>query len=544
MKDHLIDAATGQLVVDGEPYLIRGIELHNSTSSSAEYLQPLWGRFAGAGVNTVLAPVSWELVEPLEGEFDFGLVDAMLAGAREHGLKLVLLWFGSWKNGSSSYTPAWVKLNPSRFPLQIDEGGTPLDNLSPFSAANREADAAAFAAFMEHLSRVDSRERTVIMVQVENEVGLLGAARSHGTDAVAAWEAPVPATLVDALRTGASPHVAAPDEPSPPTWESLTGEADRKAELFMAWHYAAYVQHVAAAGQERHDIPLFVNAWLDSIVPDKSRSADVAFAGGQAPGVFPSGGPLPHVSVAWKLAAPSIAFLAPDVYFGDFEVPFKGYADTNTTLFVPEMRADGHGVSYTFLAIGKYGAIGVSPFGFDSLDDDDTVDLRRTYAQLAALEKDILSAQTQDRVRGFRVSARGEETLTLGRYEFVIKAHTERGDGETFGYGLLLQSDAHTFIAAGHNFTVDLRPRGDQSVAILQADELVIRNGELVSQRRLNGDETSAGTRIRVSDNPARVHGFMPSSGTPFGVVRFAVYSRERGEAAKSQCVRGGGVVR
>ncbi|QOV41256.1 DUF5597 domain-containing protein [Streptomyces ferrugineus] len=533
MKDHRIDTTTGQLVVNGEPYLIRGIELHNSTSSSAEYLQPLWERIADAGVNTVLAPVSWELVEPHEGQFDFTLVDAMLSGAREHRLKLVLLWFGSWKNGSSSYTPAWVKLNPSRFPLQTDETGTPLDNLSPFSAANREADATAFAAFMEHLARVDSHDKTVIMVQVENEVGLLGASRSHGADAAAAWEASVPAPLVDALRAGAFPHVRTPDTPSTPTWDSLTGDADRTAELFMAWHYAAHVQHVAAAGQERYDIPLFVNAWLDSIVPAEFRSEDAAFAGGQTPGVFPSGGPLPHVSAAWKLAAPSIAFLAPDVYFGDFEVPLKGYADTNTTLFVPEMRADSHGVSHSFLAIGKYGAIGVSPFGFDSLNDDDTLDLRRTYAQLAALEKDILTAQTQDRVRGFRVSDREEETLTLGPYEFVVKASTARSDGETVGYGLLLQSDEHTFIAAGHNFTVAPRTRGGQPVGLLQADELVIRNGALIPRRRLNGDETSAGTRIRIAGNPARIHGgFIFATQTLPGLVRFSLYYRAKSHEA------------
>ncbi|MFJ9707283.1 DUF5597 domain-containing protein [Streptomyces sp. NPDC101234] len=528
MKDHYIDAVTGQLVVDGDPFLIRGIELHNSTSSSAEYLQPLWERFAGAGVNTVLAPVSWELVEPREGEFDFGLVDAMLTGAREHGLKLVLLWFGSWKNGSSSYTPVWVKRNPYRFPLQFDAAGIPLDNLSPFSAANRDADAAAFAAFMEHLARVDGREKTVIMVQVENEVGLLGAARSHGADAAAAWEAPVPAPLVDALRSGASPHVRAPLEPSAPTWGALTGDADRTAELFMAWHYATYIQHVAAAGRAHHDIPLFVNAWLDSIVPDESSRADVVFAGGQAPGVFPSGGPLPHVSAVWKLAAPAIAFLAPDVYFGDFEIPFKNYADTNTALFVPEMRADAHGVSHSFLAIGKYGAIGVAPFGFDSLGVDEARDLRRTYAQLAALETEILRAQTQDRVCGFRVRAGEEEPITFGRYEFVIKAHKERGEGEPLGYGLLLWSGEDTFIAAGHNFTVDLRPNGDRPVAVLQADELVAKDGELVPQRRLNGDETAAGTRIRIGENPDRVHGFMPASGSLSGVVRFSLYSRER----------------
>ncbi|CBG74691.1 MULTISPECIES: DUF5597 domain-containing protein [Streptomyces] len=534
MQHHGIDQATGQLIVGGTPYLIRGIEVHNSTSSHADYLEPVWKRCADAAVNTVLAPVSWELVEPTEGEFDFHLVDAMLSGARDHELKLVLLWFGSWKNASSSYVPAWVKLDPVRFPLQVDEAGDPLDNLSPFSTNNRDADAAAFAAFMEHLARVDGREKTVIMVQVENEVGLLGAPRSYGADAAAAWAAPVPAALAEALRNGASPYVQAPDEPSTPTWDLLTGDSDRKAELFMAWHYACYIEHVAAAGLARYDIPLFANAWLDSSVPNGSESANIAVAGGSAPGVFPSGGPLPHVSAAWKLAAPSLAFLAPDVYFGDFDIPFKRYADTNTTLFVPEMRADCHGVSHSFLAIGQYGAIGVSPFGFDSLDDDRTVELRRIYAQLAALENDILAAQPRGRVRGFRVPASKEETFALGKYEFVIRAYPEHGNGERFGYGLLLQFDDDVFIAVGDNFTVCPRSPDGRPVAILQADELVAGTGRLRPRRRLNGDETLSGTGIRIAEHPAPMHGFMATSGIPSGVVRFSLYfpGAPRGTAA------------
>ncbi|GAA4413905.1 DUF5597 domain-containing protein [Actinokineospora soli] len=518
MKHSRVDATTGRLIVDGEPYLIRGVELHNSTSSSADYLAPVWPRCTAASVNTVLAAVSWELVEPEEGTFDFGLVDAMLAGAREHGLRLVLLWFGSWKNGSSSYTPSWVKLDPDRFPLQLDAAGEPLDNLSPFNDDNRDADAAAFAAFMAHLAAVDGAERTVVMVQVENEVGLLGAARSHGGDAWAAWDAPVPSALVAALRDGGSPHVGAPADVADPSWGDLVGDDDRKAELFMAWHYAAYVEHVAAAGSVHHDVPLFVNAWLDAIVPEEADPAGIALAGGSAPGVFPSGGPLPHVAVAWRLAAPSIAFLAPDVYFGDFEVPFKAYAETNPTLFVPEMRADAHGVSHTFLAIGGYGAIGVSPFGFDSLREEDTLDLRRTYTQLAALEAEILAAQPAGRVRGFRVAEDDEVTLSLGGHDFSVQVDTG-----SVGYGLLLQLDDGAFIAAGTGFSL----RFPQSVAVLSAEELVIDDARLVPQRRLNGDETMAGTRIRVVGTPSLMHGFMLTTGTLSGVVRFSLYRRE-----------------
>ena len=110
----------------------------------------------------------------------------------------------------------------------------------------------------------------------------------------------------------------------------------------------------------------------------------------------------------------------------------------------------------------------------------------------------------------------------------MVRVHTERSDGETFGYGLLIQQDDHTFIAVGHNFTLDLNPLDGQSVAILQADELEIIDGELSAQRRLNGDETFAGTRVRVANTPARMHGFMLTTGTVSGVVRFSLFSRRK----------------
>ncbi|MEU6103695.1 DUF5597 domain-containing protein [Streptomyces flaveolus] len=194
-------------------------------------------------------------------------------------------------------------------------------------------------------------------------------------------------------------------------------------------------------------------------------------------------------------------------------------------MFVPETRADSHGVSYSFLAIGTYGAIGMAPFGADSLTDEDTLELRRTYAQMEALEKDILRAQTRGRLRGFRVTGNEEETVTLGTHRFQVRRHTEQGPGADHGYGLLLGVDEHTYIAVGHNFTLTSLPRDGRPVAVLRADELAITNGALVPRRRLNGDETGANTQIRIAAEPSRIHGFMPASGNPSGVVRFSVYS-------------------
>ena len=97
-------------------------ELRNSNSTSPDYLKPIWPRMVAMHVNTVLSAVQWEVVEPQEGKFDFSLVDTQIRDAQSYNLRLIFLWFGSWKNGVSSYVPAWVKTNQTRFPRVAGQG--------------------------------------------------------------------------------------------------------------------------------------------------------------------------------------------------------------------------------------------------------------------------------------------------------------------------------------------------------------------------------------------------------------------------------------
>lgn len=514
-----------QLVVDGAPFLVLGGELHNSSASSLSYLHPIWPRLAALGLNTVLATVSWELTEPEEGAFDFALVDGLLHEARRHGLRLVLLWFGSWKNGTSSYAPAWVKRDTRRFPRAALGDGTPVEVLSTLAEANWQADARAFAALTRHLRAVDGEAHTVIMVQVENEVGLLGDSRDRSAAAEAAFAAPVPPALLAHLERHAAELAPEVRERwragAAGAWEEVFGAGPATDELFMAWHYASYVERVAAAGKAEYDLPLFVNAWLNAAAPLPGVPA-----GGPLPGHYPSGGPLPHVLDVWQAGAPSISLLAPDIYFGDYEDWCRRYTRRGNPLFIPEMRRSAEGVRSMFAAVAEYGAIGVSPFAIDSLDAPEDEPLRACYALLRQLAPLVLAHQGTGAMAGFQLdAARPRLVRQMGGYELEIELAHGFGARSEHGYGLIVATGPDTFVGAGYGFQVAFRPAspGPAQVGILAVDEGELRDGRWVPGRRLNGDETASGTRWSFPP-PVPVAGLLPLLGAGTGIARCTLY--------------------
>jgi beta-galactosidase GanA len=309
------------MIVDGKPFLMLAGELRNSTTSSLEFMKPVWSKLEALHLNTVLAAVQWELMEPKPGQFDFTLVDAQIQAAQDHNLRLAFLWFGSWKNGESSYPPAWVKTNLDRFPRAQTKDGKNTLTLSTLSAANVDADSRAFAALMRHVKETDSHHR-VIMIQVENEVGLLGDSRDRSAAANKAFSEPVPRELLDymtshkdALYPEFRKAWEAAGAKTSGTWEEVFGKAPYTDEIFMAWNYARYVGRVAAAGKAEYSVPMYVNTWCSM--------------GDRPPGTYPSGGPLPHVADLWKVGAPAIDFRSPDLHSLNFSDWVNWYHPTS-----------------------------------------------------------------------------------------------------------------------------------------------------------------------------------------------------------------------
>ncbi|MCX6618752.1 MAG: DUF5597 domain-containing protein [Acidobacteria bacterium] len=478
-----------QLIVDGKPFLMLAGELRNSSSSSLEYMKPIWPKLARMHLNTVLAVVSWESIEAQEGKFDFALVDGLLRGARANSLRLVLLWFGSWKNGISRYTPPWVKANQERFPLVQMKGGKTLEILSTLSAANRDADARAFAALMRHIRQEDSAQRTVIMVQLENEVGVLGDSRDRSPAANEAFAGPAPAELLEYLRKHRDTLLPefrrvweAAGSRTSGTWEEVFGKSLAADEIFMAWNYARYINRVAEAGKAEYRLPMFVNAWI--VQPED-----------KGPGDYPSGGPVDHVHDVWRAGAPLIDILAPDIYLPNFPELVARYSRAANPAFIPESRAGAAGAANAFYAFGQHGAMGYSPFGIEEREDPEKGPIPKAYAVLAQLAPQILEHQSKGSIAAVWLNKeQPAQKLQLGNYTLNIELRrTRRAPGllPEVGSGIFIAAGPDEYIAAGTDVQITFSPNtpGPPIAGLATVEEGTYVNGRWVAGRVLNGDE-------------------------------------------------------
>lgn len=490
-----------QLIVNNKPFLILGGELGNSSASSLQYMKPIWPKLKQMHLNTVLTPVYWELIEPEEGNFNFSLLDTIISDARANDLHLILLWFGAWKNSMSSYAPAWVKTDQKRFPRAQKQDGSGMEILSAFSNNNVEADKEAFTALMKHVKEVDAAHSTVIMVQVENETGMLEEAREYASAATAAFKSEVPEGLMNYLQKNKNSLVpefkerwAANGYLTKGTWQQVFGKSLETDEIFQAWYYAKYTNEVAQAGKATYNIPMYVNAALNY----KNVK----------PGQYPSAGPLPHLMNIWQAAAPAIDILSPDFYNPYFKHYNDLYTRANNPLFIPEIRFESSDAAKVFYAIGHYNAIGFSPFSIESTNKPEEEPITKSYKILEQLTPAILKYGAAGKMDGVLLDTQTKkQTLALGNYELTVShdytlgwsPDAKKPDWPTSG-GLVIQTAADEFIIAGTGIVItfttgdNVNPR----VGILQADEGEYINGQWVTGRRMNGDQTHQGRHIRI----------------------------------------------
>lgn len=527
-QSQLVGAGAGrQLQVDGKPFFILGGELGNSSASSEADIKRIFPKLNSMGLNTVLVPAYWDLLEPQEGKFDFSLVDATIREAEANNLKVVFLWFGAWKNSMSCYAPEWFKVDCRRFPRARTKQGKPLEIASAFSENVLNADKKAFENLLNHINKVDTRH-TVIMLQIENEIGMLESARDYSSEATRLFNAPVPQDLISYLKANKKslhPDFRARWEAAGSklkgSWADLFGTDLYAEEIFMAYHYATYVQHLAKTARRLTQMPLYVNAALNSR--------------GRQPGQYPSAGPLAHLVDVWRCAAPSLDFISPDIYDPGFEQWVSRYAMPGNPLFVPEMRLCEDNGAQAFYAFGEHNALGVSPFPIENGNVDGK--LKKAYATLNSLTP-ILTSHTARHGMLFE-SASDERTWLedgvriTARHFFTLPWDSRATDGSKWpaAGAMLIRLAPMEYILAGSGVVMTFQGQDEAAassaaqaklgedgfaatgskqeaastwtatkrIGIASVDQVeVLPDGSMRRIRRLNGDEDHQGRHARI----------------------------------------------
>lgn len=519
-----------QLIVDDRPFIILGGELGNSSASCNADIERIFPKLKRMGLNTVLVPAYWDLIEPQEGEFDFSLTEKVIDEARANDLRVVFLWFGAWKNSMSCYAPLWFKQDYKRFPRAMTKSGKPLEIASAFSENVFAADCRAFSRWLEFIADKDRAVGTVIMVQIENEIGMIEDARDHSKVANKAFNSAVPSELMQYLvKNKKTLHATllakweSQGKKKQGTWNEIFGEDIYTDEIFMAWHYALYVERMAQAARRIYDVPLYVNAAMNSR--------------GRKPGQYPSAGPLAHLKDIWHCAAPSLDLLAPDLYDKGFTDWVAQYALPDNPLFIPEIRRSEGNAVQAFYVIGEYDALGLSPFSIEGGSDAPNARLKRGYDKLRELMPLIARHQGHGSMKGLWFDQEQSERIIeengikmTCRHYFTLPWDPRAKDGSTWpeAGGMIIRLSDKEYIVAGSGIVIEFalpdenltRQKlgedgfaatggverasvtewlGKGRIGLGSVDEVSLdADGAMHYVRRLNGDEDHQGRHVRI----------------------------------------------
>ncbi len=491
------------LLVDGKPYLVLGGQIHNSSGWPSE-LPQVWESMAALHANTVEAPVYWEQLEATEGQFDFSNVDAIVLGARAHNLHVVLLWFGTWKNGNNHYVPGWVKTDTKRFPRVMRLDGTPMDVMSPLGKNTLEADKTAFTSLMRHLKQIDGDQHTVLFMQVENESGNIGSVRDFSAEANRTFAGQVPADLLAAAHK------------QPGTWSAVfNAEAD---ELFQMYFQAKYINTIVAAGKAEFAIPCYINVWIDY------PSAQLPQRQVDLPGIgYPSGGAVQKLVGLWRQLAPAVDMIGPDIYADDsqfYRETMAAYNRPDNPLWIPETGRSDSFAKFFFYALGE-GAIGFSPFGVDQsgwniLGDEKWTAHARNYALIGPMDREIAQLEYDGKLKtAVEEPGTTAEEVDLGEWQATVAFGFPQMDGrrapgtkDAHGAALVAKLGPNEFLVTGVDASVTFHLPGKPAwmhSQILKAEQGAYENGVWKPLRLLNGDETDRGLSFHEKPDVVRV---------------------------------------
>lgn len=484
--------------LNNEPFIMLAGEVHNSSSSDLGYMkEKVWPGIKGLNMNTLLVPVTWEAIEPEQDMFDFTLVRGLVEQAREEGMRLVLLWFGLWKNGESFYVPGWMKKDTQRYFRARKYNGEAMNTISPFCEKAVERDALAYRKLLEFIGSMDRQENTVIMVQVENEIGLLGTERDYSEAARQVYRREVPGLISELYQRSG-------------TWEDCFGKD--AGEHMMCYAFASAVERIAASGREAYNLPCYTNAWLEQWPWEA--------------GTYPSGGPVAKMHKLWKAAAPSLDCLAPDIYVPYVSKVLEEYAADTNPLLIPEIRQDAMHATYALYSILEKHAICYSPFGIEDLKgalskevsgsttgadlpplavlQELNIDLSafqiegsaEIYSEIYAFIDHIKPLYYQFRNTGHLKFSLKRDSWHYGdihefeQYRIKMK-YKQNESGKPISGGGILELSENSFLVFGMRCRIEILSLSfeHKRAGILQLSEVKVEKGKLRRRRILNGDE-------------------------------------------------------
>jgi hypothetical protein len=529
-----------QLIVYGKPFLMLAGEVHNSSGSDIPHMERIMKDLNTNNLNSVLVSVSWEIIEPQDGIFNFTSVDELIRIARENDIKLCLLWFASWKNGLSPYAPLWVLSDTKRFIRVKDDQGNNTKTLTPLCNATRDADARAFSELLKHIAAVDSKENTIIFIQIENEVGVLHQTRDFSDEANKAFSSQVPAELIqymlknkNTLEVELKTSWESNGSKTKGTWTEVFGQGDDADLFFMAWHYCRYLNYIVEAGKKAYNIPMYANCWMCSPRPNPGK-----------PGEYPSGGPILSVLDIWKAGTASIDMLAPDIYGQDFAVQVNNFHRHDNPLFIPETRAAEGPASFVF---AQHDAICFSPFGIDNSGST----MAQEYALLDSIMPVITKYQGSGKMSGFYSGGQAPTEQENNSREIQLNddvkisisfsrglrrpsaAATENSNNQLGGrqqesacYGIFIQTGENEFILAGKNLSVTASSANPQKIVWLKdaREGTYDENGQWKTIALHNGDEAG----FLRGDSPSYRIGRYQTNPTEPAIFKFKVVVNDK----------------
>jgi hypothetical protein len=503
-------------IVDGKPFFPIGAEFLCQSGYSARdeaEVEEAFKAIKTATGNAGEFPVFWDQVEPVEGKYDFSSVDTLISLARRYEVKLILVWFATWKNGTMDFAPAWVKTNPQRFPREKAIDGKDIWVLSSHCAATLEADKKVFAALCKHLKTRDSAEHTVIGLQVENEPNITEQDHDYAPEAMAIFNGPVPAKLMSAMKTKGKGEVydawqkAGGKESG--TWLEVFGEL--AGPTSHTWGLAVYINEVAKAGKAVYNLPMIIN---------------IAGPGREA-----------RVLDIWKWFTPNVDMIGPDLYSRDpkdYNLTASKYSRDDNPLFVPESFGSPNMLSGIAVhhSVGQfYGYLHMNRVYGDTMVIPESLVKINLIKCVSSLMPLILKYQGTDKIQAItQPETEDVQMFDFDGYTGIVEfgdwrpAYVARNPPDNSrGAGLIVQASRNEFYIAGNNcrLHINAKPPYDK----VKAPKVTARwphgigvgytisieeghfntNGEFVADRRRNGDETYHGAWVEPNIGLVRV---------------------------------------